>query len=135
MMDYRVFYSDGISIAKEDTIQRIFKLTWYATPFDVNSEVNNGRGPADYKVSYGANDSTIVEFKLGKSSSLSRNLSNQTDIYKKASKSANDIKVILCYTEGEIKSVERTLSKLELIDQENIVLINASPKKSASVVK
>lgn len=132
---YRVFYSDGISIAKEDTIQRIFKLTWYATPFDVNSEVNNGRGPADYKVSYGANDSTIVEFKLGKSSSLSRNLSNQTDIYKKASKSANDIKVILCYTEGEIKSVERTLSKLELIDQENIVLINASPKKSASVVK
>ena len=132
---YRVFYSDGIPIAKEDTIQRIFKLTWYATPFDVNSEVNNGRGPADYKVSYGANDSTIVEFKLGKSSSLSRNLSNQTDIYKKASKSANDIKVILCYTEGEIKSVERTLSKLELIDQENIVLINASPKKSASVVK
>lgn len=132
---YRVFYHDGIPIAKEETIQRIFKLTWYATPFDVNAEVNNGRGPADYKVSYGANDSTIVEFKLGKSSSLSRNLSNQTDIYKKASKSANDIKVILCYTEGEIITVERALKKLELSDQENVVIINASPKKSASIVK
>lgn len=132
---YRVFYNDGIAIAKEDTIQRIFRLTWYATPFDVNAEVNNGRGPADYKVSYGANDSTIVEFKLGKSSSLTRNLENQTDIYKKASKSANDIKVILCYTEGEIKAAERTLNKLELIEQENIVIINASPKKSASTVK
>lgn len=86
-------------------------------------------------MSYGVNDSTIVEFKLGKSSSLARNLANQTDIYKKASKSANDIKVILCYTEGEIKAVERTLNKLELIDQENIVIIDASRKKSASVVK
>jgi len=132
---YRVFYNDGVAIAKEDTIQRIFKLTWYATPFDVNAEVNNGRGPADYKVSYGAKDSTIVEFKLGKSSSLSRNLSNQTDIYKMASKSANDIKVILCYNEGEIKSVERVLNKLKLVNQENIVIINASPKKSASIVK
>ncbi|MFV8351341.1 hypothetical protein [Flavobacterium sp. XS2P14] len=131
---YRIFYNDGKAISKEDTIQRIFRLTWYATPFDVNAEVNNGRGPADYKVSFGGKDSTIVEFKLGKSSSLSRNLANQTDIYKKASKSANDIKVILCYTEGEIKSVERALTKLDLIDQENIVIIDASPKKSASTI-
>lgn len=132
---YRVFYHEGFPIAKEETIQRIFRLTWFATPYDVNSEVNNGRGPADYKVSIGADDSTIVEFKLGKSSSLNRNLANQTDIYKKASKSANDIKVILCYNDGEIKSVERTLIKLKLVDQENIVIINASPKKSASLVK
>lgn len=132
---YRVFYHEGIPIAKEETIQRIFRLTWFTTPFDVNSEVNNGRGPADYKVSYGSEDSTIVEFKLGKSTSLSRNLANQTDIYKKASKSASDIKVILCYTDGEIKSVERTLNKLKLINQENIIIINASAKKSASTVK
>lgn len=132
---YRVFYHEGIPIAKEETIQRIFRLTWFATPFDVNSEVNNGRGPADYKISSGSDDSTIVEFKLGKSSSLYRNLANQTNIYKKASKSANDIKVILCYNEGEIKSVERILNKLKLVDQENIVIIDASPKKSASVIK
>lgn len=132
---YRIFYNDGKAISKEDTIQRIFRLTWYATPFDVNAEVNNGRGPADYKVSFGGDDSTIVEFKLGKSSSLTRNLENQTDIYKKASKSANDIKVILCYTEGEIKLVNRVLTILNLLNQENIVLIDASIKKSASTVK
>ena len=131
---YRIFYNDGKAISKEDTIQRIFRLAWYATPYDVNAEVNNGRGPADYKVSFGGEDSTIVEFKLGKSSSLSRNLANQTDIYKKASKSANDIKVILCYTEGEIRSVERALNKLKLVNQENIVIIDASAKKSASLV-
>lgn len=132
---YKTFYKDGIAIANEDVIQRIFRLTWYATPFDVNAEVNNGRGPADYKVSYGSEDSTIVEFKLGKSSSLKRNLEFQTDIYKKASKSAKDIKVILCYTVGEIKSVEKVLQRLQLVDQENIIIIDASPKKSASVIK
>ena len=73
---YRVFYKDGKAIASEDTVQRIFRLTWYASPYDVNAEVNNGRGPADYKVSFGSGDSTIVEFKLGKSTSLKNNLKN-----------------------------------------------------------
>lgn len=67
---YRIFYHKGLPIAKEDTIQRIFRLTWYASPYDVNAEVNNGRGPADYKVSFGSGDSTIVEFKLASSSSI-----------------------------------------------------------------
>lgn len=131
---YRIFYNNGEAVSHEDTIQRIFRLTWYASPMDVNSEVNNGRGPADYKISYGINDSTIVEFKLGKSSSLLKNLENQTDIYKKASKSAKDIKVILCYNIEEIKKVERVLDKLKLVNQENIIIIDASPKKSASTV-
>lgn len=129
---YRIFY-DGIKpIAKEDTIQRIFKLTWYASPYDVNSEVNNGRGPADYKVSFGSGDSTIVEFKLAKSSSLKRNLENQTDIYKTASKSANDISVVLCYTESEIRKVKKVLKEIEKENHENIIIIDATRKASAS---
>src|SRR5690606_20318296 len=64
---YRIFYYNNRPISKEDTIQRIFRLTWYASPFDVNSEVNNGRGPADYKISFGSGDSSIVEFKLARS--------------------------------------------------------------------
>ncbi|OJH12869.1 hypothetical protein FPG87_02825 [Flavobacterium psychrophilum] len=118
---YRIFY-DGIRpIAKEDTIQRIFKLTWYASPFDVNAEVNNGRGPADYKVSFGSGDSTIVEFKLGKSSSLKKNLQNQTDIYKVASKSAKDISVVLCYSISEIRKVQKVLKEIEKENHENII--------------
>lgn len=132
---YRIFYKKGKPIASEDTIQRIFRLTWYASPYDVNSEVNNGRGPADYKISFGSGDSTIVEFKLGRSSSLKNNLKNQTEIYKKASKSISDIKVILCYTIGEIKKVERILKGLGQTGAENIIIIDAMPKLSASVIK
>ncbi|MDD2736714.1 MAG: hypothetical protein PHF56_22505 [Desulfuromonadaceae bacterium] len=131
---YRIFYKNDKAIATEDTIQRIFRLTWFATPFDVNSEVNNGRGPADYKISYGQRDSTIVEFKLASSSSLKQNLLNQTEIYKKASKSITDIKVILCYTPSEISKVNRVLASIKQTDAENIIIIDASRKISASKV-
>src|SRR5665811_1301687 len=105
---------DGfMTLKKEEKSKQIFRLTWYASPYDVNAEVNNGRGPADYKVSFGSGDSTIVEFKLAKSSSLKRNLENQTDIYKSASKSANDISVILCYTKSEIRKVENILKEIK----------------------
>lgn len=131
---YRIFYYDNRPIAKEDTIQRIFRLTWYASPFDVNSEVNNGRGPADYKISFGRGDSAIVEFKLARSSSLKKNLLNQTDIYKAASKSTRDISVVLCYTTSEVRKVNKTLKEIGKEGHENIIIIDATPKKSASKV-
>lgn len=131
---YRIFYKNGKAIASEETIQRVFRLTWFATPFDVNSEVNNGRGPADYKVSHGERDSTIVEFKLASSTSLKKNLLNQTEIYKKASKSIKDIKVILCYTQSEINKVVSILKRINQENAENIIIIDATSKVSASKV-
>lgn len=131
---YKIFYKNGKPIASEDTVQRIFRLTWFASPLDVNAEVNNGRGPADYKVSFGGRDSTIIEFKLGKSTSLKKNLKNQTEIYKKASKSINDIKVILCYTKAEIAKVNRILKSMQQENAENVVIIDATIKTSASKV-
>lgn len=129
---YRIFYKNGKAIASEETIQRIFRLTWFATNFSVDSEVNNGRGPADYKISYGERDSTIVEFKLASSSSLKKNMISQTEIYKKASKSINDIKVILCYTTSEIAKVNRILKSINQERAENVVIIDATKKISAS---
>ncbi len=131
---YRIFYKNGKPIASEDTVQRIFRLTWFASPHDVNSEVNNGRGSADYKVSFGSRDSTIVEFKLGSSTSLKKNLMNQTEIYKNASKSISDIKVILCYTKAEIANVIRILKSLKQENAENVIIIDATRKVSASKV-
>jgi hypothetical protein len=132
---YRIFYKDGKPIASEETIQRIFRLTWFGSPYDVNSEVNNGRGPADYKISYGDRDSTIVEFKLGRSSSLKNNLISQAEVYKKASRSISDIKVILCYSQAEVARVHRVLKSIGQENAENIVIIDASPKISGSKVK
>lgn len=58
---YRVFYRNGRPIKRESDLQVMFKLTWFASPYDLNSEVNNGRGPVDFKVSFGSQDASLVE--------------------------------------------------------------------------
>ena len=45
-------------------VQLSFKLVWYKTKFAVDSEVGNGRGVVDFIISKGANDKTLIEFKL-----------------------------------------------------------------------
>ena len=115
----------------------MFRLVCYGSTFDINSEVNNGRGPVDYKISKGAYDSSLIEFKLAKSSKLKPNLKKQLEIYKKANKTEYGIKVIIYFTEDEYKRVIGILEELELTEDKNIVLIDARKdnKISASNVK
>ena len=49
--------------SNEKDVQLAFGLVW-SSAFDVNREVNNGRGPVDFKVSLGAGDKSLIEFKL-----------------------------------------------------------------------
>ncbi|MPN46312.1 hypothetical protein SDC9_193898 [bioreactor metagenome] len=102
---------------------------------DVNREVNNGRGPVDYKVSYGAKNSTLVEFKLASNKSLERNLERQVEIYKQANLTDKAIKVIMFFTDEEQKKLNDILNKLGLQGCEEIILIDArnDNKPSASI--
>jgi hypothetical protein len=61
---HRLFYADGKPLRRESDLQLLFRLTWFATPSDVGREVNDGRGPVDFKISRGALDKSLVEFKL-----------------------------------------------------------------------
>lgn len=45
---YRLFYVKGVPISRESDLQIMFKLTWFASKFSADAEVNNGRGPADF---------------------------------------------------------------------------------------
>ena len=134
---YRLFYSDGKPIKREADLQVIYRLVWFGTPLDVNREVNNGRGPVDYKVSYGANNSTLVEFKLASNSKLKNNLAKQVEIYKAASDSRRAIKVIMYFSAEEELKVISILNDLGLSENDDIILIDArnDNKSSASNVK
>ncbi|MEA1992596.1 MAG: hypothetical protein U9N58_10480, partial [Thermodesulfobacteriota bacterium] len=90
---YRIFYVDGQPVKREADLQLIFRLTWFASPSDVNSEVNNGRGAVDYKISRGSKDSTLIEFKLASNSKLKQNLAKQVQVYEKANQTKKSIKV------------------------------------------
>ena len=97
--------------------------------------MNDGRGPADFKVSRGSEDKTIIEFKLAKNTQLKRNLQNQTEIYKRASDAKRTIKVIVYFSESELNRVQVILKELHLLTSPDIVLIDAQSdnKPSGSV--
>lgn len=132
---YRVFYIKGKPIKRESDLQVMYRLVWFGSPLDVNREVNNGRGPVDYKVSLGKNNSTLVEFKLASNSKLKQNLENQVEIYKAASETSRAIKAILYFSEDEQKKVVKVLSDLGIAGCPDIVLIDArnNNKPSASI--
>lgn len=132
---YRLFYIDGVPIKREDDLQIIYRLTWFASDFDVNREVNNGRGPVDYAISKGSNNKTLIEFKLASNSKLKQNLEKQVGIYENANNTTKSIKVILYFDNSEFVKVNKTLKELKIDNDPNIILIDAGRKISASNVK
>ena len=132
---YRLFYVDHQPIKREEDLQLIYRLTWYATDMDVNREVNNGRGPVDYAVSKGSTDKTLIEFKLASNSKLKQNLAKQVEVYEKANNTNKSIKAILYFDASEYNKVRKVLKELKLDKAENIILIDAGRKPSASNVK
>lgn len=134
---YRLFYIKGKPIERESDLQILYRLTWFASESDVNREVNNGRGPVDFKISRGRKDSTLVEFKLARNTQLEKNLQNQVEIYEAANNTSNSIKVILYFSRRELDKVNRILKKLKLIGNPDVVVIDARSdnKPSASKAK
>lgn len=129
---YRVFYLNGKPIKRESDLHTMFRLTWCATSFDVNAEVNNGRGPVDYKVSKGRRNKSLVEFKLASNTGLRRNLENQVKIYQQANDTLKSIKVILYFSDSEYLKVNTILRDLKLEGREDLVLIDASLETKTS---
>jgi len=132
---YRLFYLDGKPIKREEDLQIIYRLTWYASDFDVNREPNNGRGPVDYSISKGSKDKTLIEFKLASNSKLRQNLEKQVEVYEKANTTKDSLKVILYFDNSEFKKVNKILKELKLDKESNIILIDAGRKISASNVR
>ncbi|GEP51962.1 hypothetical protein FNO01nite_26340 [Flavobacterium noncentrifugens] len=128
---YRLFYHKNEPLKRESDVQVIFRLTWYSSPYDVNREVNNGRGPVDFAISRGSSDKTLIEFKLASNSKLKMNLANQVKIYEDANNTKKSIKVILYFDNPELQRVNKILDELELQNDINIILIDASGNKES----
>jgi hypothetical protein len=108
-----------------------------ATPSDFNAEVNNGRGPVDFKVSRGNKDKTLIEFKLAKNSKLQQNLENQVAIYEAANRTNKSLKAIFYFCDEERQMVQKVLKELKLEADKSIILIDCrrDNKPSASNAK
>ncbi|EII3728826.1 hypothetical protein [Vibrio cholerae] len=133
---YKLFYIKGHPVKRESDLQLLFRLTWFASVSDVNAEVNNGRGPVDYKISRGNHDKTLVEFKLASNSKLKQNLKHQVEVYEAANQTKKSIKVILYFNDTELAKLSKVFKDLGLTEGDTLVTIDARPNKdSASNVK
>ncbi len=136
MDGYRIFYIDGKPLKRESDLQIMYRLVWYASDFDINREVNNGRGPVDFKISKGSKNVSLVEFKLASNSKLKNNLAKQVEVYKAANGTDRAIKVILYFSYNELTKINTILNELGLQSCKDIIIINAvNDKTSASNVK
>lgn len=122
---HRFFYVKGEAVQRESDLQILYRLTWFGTTSDVTREANDGRGPVDFKISQGADNKSLVEFKLASNSQLRRNLEKQVEIYKKASDAQRAIKVILFFSGEQESRVRTILRELEMQDHPDVVLIDA----------
>lgn len=130
---HKIFYVDGKPIEREADLQVLYRLAWFGTPSDVSREANDGRGPADFKISRGARDKTIVEFKLAKNSQLERNLANQSPIYEKASDATQpSLKAIMYFTPEQLLRVNGILKRLQLENSPHVILIDADADSKPS---
>jgi len=122
---HKIFYHDGCPLKRETDLQILYRLVWHKSSFEISREVNDGRGPVDYKVSRGGSDKTLVEMKLASNSKLERNLQKQVEIYKKASDAHHAIKIIIFFTRSEEVRTQSIIKRLKLDQSEDIVLIDA----------
>lgn len=121
----RFFYDDkGMPIEREKDLHVLYRLVWFGTPSDISAEVNDGRGPVDFKASR-SRDKTLIEMKLAKNTKLEQNLAKQAEIYQAASDAKQAIKAILYFTEAEFQRVKSILKKLDLEGNRDVVLIDA----------
>ena len=129
-------YNDvGILInpkCKEQCLQKLFKMIWRITSFDFNAEVNNGRGPVDFKVSKGSKDKTIIEFKLASNSKLRQNLLNQVEIYKQSNNTIKTIVVLFYFNEKDKDKLYKALEEFQLSNIENVIVIDCCRQKASA---
>jgi len=132
---YKIFYHKGQKHITETNVQTAFRFVWIDTKFDLNREVNNGRGSADFVVSFGSGDKCVIEFKLASNKQLEHNLQNQLEIYKEANRTNCGVCVIVFTSDAEYKRMKGVLTRLGLDGNPRIIAINAIPKISASKVQ
>jgi predicted type IV restriction endonuclease len=93
------------------------------------------RGPVDFKVSRGANDQTLVEFKLASNSKLEQNIEKQVAVYENANRTTQSYKVIIFFSSHDEARVRTILQRLRAEKDTGIILIDARNDNKPSASK
>lgn len=137
---YKLFYNDDKTRKREEAIQLLFFgiADKYCNDnnIDCSREINNGRGPVDFKFSKGYKNKVVVEIKWS-SNDLDHGYDIQLPIYMQQENSENGYYVVINAGTNNKKLNEFNL-KYNKLDKERkdkikYILIDGRFKKSASV--
>lgn len=133
---YKCLYVKGKQIAKEDDLQRLFHYVWYGTNYKVDAEPNNGRGQADFIVSKGQKNQSIIEFKLASNSSL-EHVFKQVKIYEAANCAEGSLIVIFFFSQTEYEKSIKVVKEAGYEEKinETIFLIDCRKDNKTSASK
>ena len=133
---YKLFYEsrkDKVMYSSEKELQILFKFVWRATFYKIDAETDNGDGPADFVVSYGSNDSTVIEFKLASNKKLAH-VFKQVKVYEKANETNKKVITLFYFNDKEydqsIKIIKDNKRENEI--DKTIFLIDCRNRESAS---
>lgn len=106
-----------------------------ANDIDLSREINNGRGPVDFKLSRGAKDKVVVEVKLTSNGQLKHGIETQLPIYMQQERTCRAIYLII--DNGHPKALKNFLdfcNGLEISQKRKIevIIIDGTYKDSAS---
>jgi len=106
-----------------------------ANDIDLSREINNGRGPVDFKLSNGAKDKILVEVKLTSNAQLEHGILTQLPIYMQQENTQRAIYLII--DNGHKKRRDKLLNLYNSFNDTQkekikIILIDATIKPSAS---
>ncbi len=122
-------------LPSEKELQIMFKMATFWAFLNYDSEVNNGRWPIDFIVSFGAGEKVGIELKLASNTKLKYNLQYQTNVYKEDSSLQSVIKVVFYFSDEEKKKLDSVLNELGMDEGNELVCIDCRKKNSASNVK
>lgn len=106
---WKLLWNDNGTSKGEDAFQALFMQT-VATHcrfnnIDVSAEANIGRGPVDFKMSYGYSARVLIEAKLAKNSKFWNGLRRQLPKYLEAERISEGIFVVCAYKDEDIKKI------------------------------
>lgn len=109
-----------------------------ANNLDLTREANAGRGPLDFKVSYGYRAKVVVETKLSTNPKLLHGFRTQLIEYQKAEKTEHSVYLVLDVVGGSSKQIDdlkNAAAEARKSDRRvpEVIIVDAKPKSSASV--
>jgi hypothetical protein len=136
---YKLLWDERMTRGKsEEAVQLLFNgiVEQYciANDIDLTREVNQGRGPVDFRFSSGYRKRVVLEIKLARNGKFWNGLESQLPKYLEIDSARDGIFLVAVYTEADQKKIKGIRERVSEVNRKlnlnlNLIVIDAIPHK------